>query len=249
MSTSGETSQSSGGEDLGDLDIDFTYEILPDDFLQYDLSFKIIVIGDSGVGKSCLTNRATTNLFEDTYNATVGFEFLSFNVKIDEKVIKLQIWDTCGQELYRSLITNFYRNSSLAIIVYAINSKDSFEDIEMWLRELRTHSNPDAKVFLIGNKLDLENERKITKEQGETFAKNNKLNLFIEASAKTGFNSKKVFIKAAKMLYDEHLKYKDVENKADNDGGDNDLNNNNDKNNKMKLQDKDKKNKNKGGCC
>ena len=239
--------QTSGGEDLGDLDIDFTYEILPDDFLQYDLSFKIIVIGDSGVGKSCLTNRATTNLFEDTYNATVGFEFLSFNVKIDEKVIKLQIWDTCGQELYRSLITNFYRNSSLAIIVYAINSKDSFEDIEMWLRELRTHSNPDAKVFLIGNKLDLENERKITKEQGETFAKNNKLNLFIEASAKTGFNSKKIFIKAAKMLYDEHLKYKDVENKADNDGGDNDFINN--KKDNMKLDDKNSNKKNKGGCC
>ena len=197
-------------EDCGDLEIDFKYEILPDDFLQYDLSFKIIVIGDSGVGKSCLTNRATTNLFEDTYSATVGFEFLSFNVKIEDKVIKLQIWDTCGQELYRSLITNFYRNSSLAIIVYAVNSKDSFENIEMWLRELRTHSNPDAKVFLIGNKIDLENERKITKEQGESFAKSNKLNLFIESSAKTGFNSKKIFIKAAKLLYDEHLKYKEA---------------------------------------
>ena len=243
MSTQ-DQSQTSGGEDLGDLDIDFTYEILPDDFLQYDLSFKIIVIGDSGVGKSCLTNRATTNLFEDTYNATVGFEFLSFNVKIDEKVIKLQIWDTCGQELYRSLITNFYRNSSLAIIVYAINSKDSFEDIEMWLRELRTHSNPDAKVFLIGNKLDLENERKITKEQGETFAKNNKLNLFIEASAKTGFNSKKIFIKAAKMLYDEHLKYKDVENKVEIDG-DSDIITK--KKDNMKLDENKKKDK--GGCC
>ena len=243
MSTQ-DQSQTSGGEDLGDLDIDFTYEILPDDFLQYDLSFKIIVIGDSGVGKSCLTNRATTNLFEDTYNATVGFEFLSFNVKIDEKVIKLQIWDTCCQELYRSLITNFYRNSSLAIIVYAINSKDSFEDIEMWLRELRTHSNPDAKVFLIGNKLDLENERKITKEQGETFAKNNKLNLFIEASAKTGFNSKKIFIKAAKMLYDEHLKYKDVENKVEIDG-DSDIIAK--KKDNMKLDENKKKDK--GGCC
>jgi len=198
-------------EDEGNLEIDFKYEILPDDFLQYDLSFKIIVIGDSGVGKSCLTNRATTNLFEETYSATVGFEFLSFNVKINDKVVKLQIWDTCGQELYRSLITNFYRNSSLAIIVYAINSKDSFDNIEIWLRELRTHSNPDAKVFLIGNKIDLENERKITKEQGENYAKTNKLDLFIESSAKTGFNSKKIFIKAAKMLYDEHLKYKDVE--------------------------------------
>ena len=213
-------------EDCGDLEIDFKYEILPDDFLQYDLSFKIIVIGDSGVGKSCLTNRATTNLFEDTYSATVGFEFLSFNVKINEKVVKLQIWDTCGQELYRSLITNFYRNSSLAIIVYAINSKDSFENIEMWLRELRTHSNPDAKVFLIGNKIDLENERKITREQGENFAKTNKLHLFLESSAKTGFNAKKVFIKAAKVLYDEHLKYKNIEDNANpnsgeqNEGGD-----------------------------
>ena len=208
MSTQ-DQSQASGGEDLGDLDIDFTYEILPDDFLQYDLSFKIIVIGDSGVGKSCLTNRATTNLFEDTYNATVGFEFLSFNVKIDEKVIKLQIWDTCGQELYRSLITNFYRNSSLAIIVYAINSKDSFEDIEMWLRELRTHSNPDAKVFLIGNKIDLEKEREVTTEQGENFYKINKLNLFMEASAKTGINAQNIFIKAAEVLYEDYIKYND----------------------------------------
>ena len=239
----GETVSSS--EDCGDLDIDFKYEILPDDFLQYDLSFKIIVIGDSGVGKSCLTNRATTNLFEDTYSATVGFEFLSFNVKIDEKVIKLQIWDTCGQELYRSLITNFYRNSSLAIIVYAINSKDSFDNIEMWLRELRTHSNPDAKVFLIGNKIDLENERKITREQGESYAKSNKLNLFIESSAKTGFNSNKIFIKAAKMLYDEHLKYKDAEDSTttpSEEGAQNDK-----KTLEMMKQPITKKEK--GGCC
>ena len=232
-------------EDCGDLEIDFNYEILPDDFLQYDLSFKIIVIGDSGVGKSCLTNRATTNLFEDTYSATVGFEFLSFNVKINEKVVKLQIWDTCGQELYRSLITNFYRNSSLAIIVYAINSKDSFENIEMWLRELRTHSNPDAKVFLIGNKIDLENERKITREQGENFAKTNKLHLFLESSAKTGFNAKKVFIKAAKVLYDEHLKYKNIEDNANptsgeqNEGGDT----------AEKLKPVGVNDKKKKGCC
>ena len=232
-------------EDCGDLEIDFKYEILPDDFLQYDLSFKIIVIGDSGVGKSCLTNRATTNLFEDTYSATVGFEFLSFNVKINEKVVKLQIWDTCGQELYRSLITNFYRNSSLAIIVYAINSKDSFENIEMWLRELRTHSNPDAKVFLIGNKIDLENERKITREQGENFAKTNKLHLFLESSAKTGFNAKKVFIKAAKVLYDEHLKYKNIEDNASQNSGE--QNEGGDTAEKLKpvgVNDKKKK-----GCC
>ena len=96
-------------------------EILPEDYSNYDLSFKIIVIGDSGVGKSCLTMRATKNLFDNNYNATVGFEFFTFNVKINNQVVKLQVWDTCGQEIYRSLITNFYRNSSLAIMVYSID--------------------------------------------------------------------------------------------------------------------------------
>ena len=228
-------------EDCGDLDIDFTYEILPDDFLQYDLTFKIIVIGDSGVGKSCLTNRATTNLFEDAYSATVGFEFLSFNVKMDEKVIKLQIWDTCGQELYRSLITNFYRNSSLAIIVYAINSKDSFDNIEMWLRELRTHSSPDVKVFLIGNKVDLEDEREVRKEDAEAFCKENNINLFMESSAKTGFNAQNIFIKAAEVLYQNYLEYNEKNEDQDNLQ---DLNQANSTtiNNKKNI-------KNNGGCC
>ena len=189
--------------------LDFKYEILPEDQTNFDLSFKIIVIGDSGVGKSCLTNNAVKNIFDDAYNATVGFEFFTFNVKINGKIIKLQIWDTCGQELYRSLITNFYRNSSLAIMVYAINSKESFEDIEMWLRELRTHSNPDAKVFLIGNKIDLEPQRVVKKEQGEQFCKENKLNLFMESSAKTGINAQNIFIQAAKTLFDDYNKYKD----------------------------------------
>ena len=185
------------------------YEILPDDYTQYDLSFKVIVIGDSGVGKSCLTNKATKNIFEESYNATVGFEFFSFNIKMEDKVIKLQIWDTCGQELYRSLITNFYRNSSLAIMVYSVTSKDSFDNIDVWLKELRMNSNPDAKVFLIGNKVDLDNERKVDKTLGEQYAKENSLHMFMESSAKTGFNAQNVFIEAAKILYMDYLKYKD----------------------------------------
>lgn len=187
---------------------EYKWELLPDDYTKYDLSFKLIVIGDSGVGKSCLTNKATKNIFEESYNATVGFEFFSFNIRMNGKVLKLQIWDTCGQELYRSLITNFYRNSSLAIMVYSITSKDSFDNIDIWLKELRTHSNPDAKVFLIGNKIDLENERKVEKSQGEQYAQENNLNLFMEASAKTGMNAQQVFIEAAKVLYDDYLKYK-----------------------------------------
>jgi small GTP-binding protein len=185
------------------------YELLPDDFGQYDLSFKIIVIGDSGVGKSCLTNKATKDLFETDHNATIGFEFFSFNVKIDGKVVKLQIWDTCGQEAYRSLITNFYRNSSLAIMVYSIDNRESFDNIGIWLKELKTHSNPDAKVFLIGNKCDLENERKVQKEEGLKFINDFNLNFFIESSAKTGINAKNIFIKAAFSLYDDYLKYKE----------------------------------------
>ncbi|MCQ2815639.1 MAG: GTP-binding protein [archaeon] len=197
---------------------EYQYEILPDDCTHYDLSFKVIVIGDSGVGKSCLTNKATRNIFDSNYNATVGFEFFSFNLKMNGKVIKLQIWDTCGQELYRSLITNFYRNSSLAIMVYAINSKETFENIDVWLKELRMHSNPDAKVFLIGNKIDLENERKITKDEGENYARNNGLNLFMESSAKTGVNAQRIFIEAAKILYDDFMKYKDKNQKEGNIG-------------------------------
>ena len=101
--------------------IDDKVEILSEDYSTYDLSFKIIVIGDSGVGKSCLTMRATKNLFDSNYNATVGFEFFTFNARINNQIMKLQVWDTCGQEIYRSLITNFYRNSSLAIMVYSID--------------------------------------------------------------------------------------------------------------------------------
>ena len=97
------------------------YEILREDFPNSDLSFKIIVIGNAGVGKSCLTMQGTKKIFENNYSATIGMEFYYFNLRYKEKIIKLQIWDTCGQEVYRSLISNFFNMTSLAIIVYAIN--------------------------------------------------------------------------------------------------------------------------------
>ena len=225
----------------GNID-NYNYEILSEDYTSFDMSFKLIVIGDSGVGKSCLTNNAIKNTFDDAYNATVGFEFFTFNIRFNGKVVKLQIWDTCGQELYRSLITNFYRNSSLAMMVYSINSKESFDNVEMWLRELRTHSNPDVKVFLIGNKSDLEAEREVTTEQGENFYKQNNLSLFMESSAKTGFNTQKIFIKAAEILYEDYNKYKD--DNSSNDMGSTDENN---VNNRQKLDIHN--NKNKIGCC
>ena len=97
------------------------YQILNENFPSHDLSFKIVLIGRIGVGKSCLSMQATKKRFENNYLATVGFEFFVFNMRVKEKTVKLQIWDTCGQEIYRSLITSFYKNSSLAIIVYAVD--------------------------------------------------------------------------------------------------------------------------------
>ena len=175
---------------------------------KYDYSFKMIVIGDAGVGKSCLTNRAAKDKFLSDYSPTVGFEFLTFSTNIENKIIKLQIWDTCGQEVYRSLITNFYRNASLAMMVYAINSRESFFHINQWLKEVRLQSHPDVKIILIGNKSDLENERVVTTEEARKYKEENQILYFEETSAKSGLNTKEVFAEAARILYNEHKNYK-----------------------------------------
>ena len=184
-------------------------KILEEDPGDFDLSFKLIVIGDSAVGKSCLSIKATKGIYDQNYNPTIGFEFLTFFVKVDESNIKLQIWDTCGQEVYRSLISSFYHNSSLAVLVYAINNKNSFMSLESWLNEIKTLGSPDINIFLIGNKADLEEKRQIPKEMGEEFCKNHGIQFFLETSAKTGFNAQNVFLEAAKLLYEQHLQYKD----------------------------------------
>ena len=187
-------------------DEDYRVEILPEDYPQYDLSFTLIFIGDSSVGKSCLTTKAVKNEFEDYYQATVGFEFMTFNLKLNDKIIKFQIWDTCGQEIYKSLISNFYRNSSLAVLVYSIDNKESFNHIENWLNDLKSQANEDVRIFLVGNKADLEEERKVTKEEGEKYKLDYNLDLFMETSAKTGQNARNVLIEAAKILYNDYLK-------------------------------------------
>jgi len=191
---------------MSDDNNDAEYEILPDDNQRHDLSFKIIVIGDSGVGKSCLTMKATKNIFENYYSPTIGFEFYTFNIRIKEKIIRLQIWDTCGQEVYRSLINGFYRNSSLAILVYSINSIKSFKNLELWLNDIKLNSNPDIKIFLIGNKKDLEVKREVPIDNAKKFYKDHGLHTFMETSAKTGFNAQKIFIEAAHVLLEENIK-------------------------------------------
>ena len=190
-------------------DNEFNIELLSEDYPQYDLCFKIILIGDPNVGKSSLTTQAVRNYFLEYYQTTVGFEFLTFNLTINNSVVKLQIWDTCGQEVYRSLITNFYRNCSLAIIVYAINDKKSFINAEKWLNDLKEQSNINVKVILIGNKCDLESKRVVTKEEGEKYKNEKNLDKFFETSAKTGLNVRNAMIEAAKLLYKDYMKNKD----------------------------------------
>ena len=221
-------------------DEDYKIEMLPEDYPQYDLSFKLIFIGDSSVGKSCLTTKAVKNNFEEYYQATVGFEFLTFNMKVNDKVIKLQIWDTCGQEIYKSLISNFYRNSSLAVLVYAIDNKESFNHVENWLNDLKGQANKDVRIFLVGNKADLEEERKVSKEEGEKYKEDQHLDLFMETSAKTGHNARNVLVEAAKILYKDYLKF-DENNKEN--GPSNVLG----KKGQGLIKKKDKKEKK--GCC
>ena len=226
---------------------DLNCQILSDDSPSFDLSFKIIIVGDQGVGKSCLAIKASRNYFEDFYSPTVGFEFVSFNVRVQDKIIKLQIWDTCGQEVYRSLISSFFRSASLAIIVYSIDTEDSFNNIEKWLNDIKTQSNPDIKIFLIGNKADLEDKRKLTKEQGEQLCNDHKLAFFMETSAKTGFNVQNVFIQVAKELY---LQHEEIKNRVSRPGTlimpINEENNNN----VVKLEiEEDEKAKRKKFCC
>ena len=181
----------------------YKIEILDEYHKKYDLNFKIIVIGNIGVGKSCLSLKATKGIFLEEYISTIGFEFYCFNVKVDEKIIKLQIWDTCGQEAYRSLIKNFYRNASLAIIVYSVEDSQSFFDIDIWLKQIKTYGTSSCKIFLIGNKIDT-NDRKVSTEQGIKCKNDFFFDCFMETSAKDGINTKELFVNCATILYEEN---------------------------------------------
>ena len=191
-----------------ELKFDYSYEILQNKIDKYDFNFKIIIIGNSGIGKSSITNRGTKNIFYNDFSSTIGFENYSFNIKLNEKIIHLHIWDTCGQEKFRSLIGNFYRQASLAFIVYSVTDRESFEQVDTWIREIKDNTNnPDIKIFLIGNKIDLVNLRVVQTEEGQKYAEENNLDKFVEVSAKSGFNAQNIFIEAAKILYDDYLFY------------------------------------------
>ena len=169
------------------------------------INFKIIIVGDSGVGKSSLLKRAVQNKFDGNYQATIGFEFLLIHFQVNELKIKLQIWDTCGQEMYRSLIQGFYRNTSLAIVVYDIHNKKTYDALEIWLKDIRQHTEPDLPIFIVGNKNDL--KREVSEEDAKIFATSNRSQYFTECSAKSGQKVNDIFFEAAKYLYKVYKKF------------------------------------------
>lgn len=149
---------------------------------EYDYLFKVVLIGDSGVGKSNLLSRFTRNEFNLESKSTIGVEFATKSIQVDAKTIKAQIWDTAGQERYRAITSAYYRGAVGALLVYDISKAATFENVERWLKELRDHAESNIVIMLVGNKSDLRHKRAVSTEDAMAFAQRNNL-AFIETSA------------------------------------------------------------------
>lgn len=170
----------------------------------FDHLFKIVLVGDSGVGKSNLLSRFTRNTFTTDEKSTIGVEFATRIVPmVDQKKIKAQIWDTAGQERYRAITNAYYRGALGAMLVYDVTKQNSFENIPRWLRELRDYASRDIVLILVGNKCDLVDKslRQVTEEQAKALAAEYELP-FIETSAKSGINVDDGFIQIIKTIYE-----------------------------------------------
>ncbi|MQM19201.1 hypothetical protein Taro_052200, partial [Colocasia esculenta] len=168
--------------------------------MSYDYLFKFIIIGDTGVGKSCLLLQFTDKRFQPVHDLTIGVEFGARMITVDGRPIKLQIWDTAGQESFRSITRSYYRGAPGCLLVYDITRRETFNHLVEWLEDAKQHANPNMTIMLVGNKCDLAHRRAVSREEGERFAKENGL-IFLEVSAKTAQNVEEAFvITAAKIL-------------------------------------------------
>lgn len=158
----------------------------------YNYLMKFILIGNSGVGKSCMLFQFIEDKFKNGIEPTIGIEFGTKIMDIKEKIVRLQIWDSAGQENYRSITRSYYRNTICAFLVYDTSSRKSFEDIKIWLEEAKTYGNKSMYFVLIGNKCDLRESREVPLVDGEIFAKENQM-IFFETSAKENVNVFKAF--------------------------------------------------------
>ena len=196
-------------------------------------TYKIILIGLTGVGKTTISFRVIKGEFIQS-NPTISLDLANYQIKVNNKIIQMQLWDTCGNEEFARRTPNLFNNTSLAILVYAINDRSSFDDISIWYNILRERC-PGCLVYLIGNKNDLEEKRQVQKNEGEEKKNEYKFNYFIETSSKTGFNIKKLINQMAIYIYemeDRNEKLRQGKIRLEKE----DLEKNNDKNKKKKKK-------------
>ena len=193
--------------------------------IKEDFKIKIVIIGDSGVGKTNLVKRFASNTFDGNSKATVGVEFMAKSYKINNQIFKIELWDTAGQERYKSITAVYYKGAKGALIVYDITSKNSFDNIDKWLDEIRNKSSNDIKLMIIGNKTDLKQFREVSNEQALEKARALSIPL-METSALDSFNVKEAFNDLLKEIYKDMRKNKSLEIDYDtNNGIDLDTNN------------------------
>ncbi|CAF9927545.1 MAG: Ras- protein Rab-11A [Heterodermia speciosa] len=167
---------------------------------EYDFLFKVVLIGDSGVGKSNLLSRFTRNEFNLDSKSTIGVEFATRSIQVDAKTIKAQIWDTAGQERYRAITSAYYRGAVGALLVYDISKHQTYENVQRWLKELRDHADANIVIMLVGNKSDLRHLRAVPTEEAKQFASDNNLS-FIETSALDASNVELAFQNILTEIY------------------------------------------------
>lgn len=164
--------------------------------------FKYIIIGDSGVGKSCLLLQFTDKRFEASHDLTIGVEFGARLMTVDDKPVKLQVWDTAGQESFRSITRSYYRGSAGALLVYDITRRETFDHLQSWLEDCKENANMNLTILLIGNKNDLNEKRQVSTEEGKAWAAKNNL-MFIETSAKTAHNVEEAFLQTGRAIFEK----------------------------------------------
>ena len=177
-----------------------------------EMIFKLIIIGDSTTGKTNILSKYLNNKFDRDSKSTIGMELGNKSFKIKNDTVNCQIWDTAGQERYRSMTKAYYQGALGAFIVYDITRRNTFENVENWMNDLRKCSDKKVTIILLGNKNDLENEREVKTEEGEMFAKNNDM-AFMETSALNGTNIDIAFKSLVEEVYSKcHKEFESVTN-------------------------------------